>query len=305
MAGIPFPQLRIGDGITAGALTVFPLFLESRPKVSYQLLEQALSKHQVTVEELGEGGSVPRLRVKNDSEDPVLLLEGQTLVGAKQNRTLNTTVLLKAKSTTTIPVACVEAGRWHYISRHFRTSDRHLNKGLLRVLKASVTRSLKARHGHSCDQGAVWDAIHDLHDRHYTRSVTGDLHDVYDQLAETIAEFRQRLKYIPDACGLAVYLGNKILSLDLFDAAESCGVIWPQLIAGLTLDAATIQDAGQPATAESVLDYWQQLTQWPWEPVDTVGIGQEYRVEVERGDLGTALVYNDALVHLSVLGPSS
>jgi hypothetical protein len=58
----------------------------------------------VTIEEVSEGGDVPT----------VLLLDGEELIGAKQNRVLNTTVLVAAHSRLTIPVSCVEQDRWAY-----------------------------------------------------------------------------------------------------------------------------------------------------------------------------------------------
>ena len=42
---------------------------------------------------------------------PLLLPDGEQLVGAKQNRILNMTVLVAAQSEVTIPVSCVEQVR--------------------------------------------------------------------------------------------------------------------------------------------------------------------------------------------------
>ena len=41
------------------------------------------------ITEVSESGSVPALRFVNDCDCPVLLLDGEELVGAKQNRVIN------------------------------------------------------------------------------------------------------------------------------------------------------------------------------------------------------------------------
>ena len=63
---------------------------------------------------------MPELMVENKGDMRVLFIEGEELVGAKQNRILNTSILVPAKSKTKIPVSCVERGRWRYHSPMFR-----------------------------------------------------------------------------------------------------------------------------------------------------------------------------------------
>ena len=74
------------------------------------------------LEEVSEGGSVPQLLVENRGNNRVLFLEGEELVGAKQNRILNTSILVPAKSKIKVPVSCVEQGRWRYTSKHFASA---------------------------------------------------------------------------------------------------------------------------------------------------------------------------------------
>jgi hypothetical protein len=57
--------------------------------------------------------------VVNRGPEPVLIIDGEELVGAKQNRVVNLTILVAAQSALTIPVSCVEAGRWTARSRAF------------------------------------------------------------------------------------------------------------------------------------------------------------------------------------------
>jgi len=61
------------------------------------------------ITEVTESGSVPFLQVANGADRPLLLLDGEELIGAKQNRILNTTVLVAGHTEVTIPVSCVES----------------------------------------------------------------------------------------------------------------------------------------------------------------------------------------------------
>ena len=58
------------------------------------------------------GGTSPSSRSTTRSTEKVLLYDGEELVGAKQNRILNVTVLVAEQTGVRIPVSCVEQGRW-------------------------------------------------------------------------------------------------------------------------------------------------------------------------------------------------
>jgi hypothetical protein len=55
---------------------------------------------------------------------PVLILDGEELVGATQNRIADLTIVVAAGQTRRIPVSCVEAGRWVRRSREFAAAGR-------------------------------------------------------------------------------------------------------------------------------------------------------------------------------------
>jgi hypothetical protein len=120
--------------------------------VDYLLSEEAIRAGSVAVEEVSEGGSVPNLLVTNQGDSRVLFLEGEELRGAKQNRVLNTSVLIAAHSQTPIPVSCVEQGRWRYRTRHFSSGGSHSCSKLRHILKKSAYRSMKVGHGYTSDQ---------------------------------------------------------------------------------------------------------------------------------------------------------
>ena len=95
----------------------------------------------VEITEVSEGGSVPELQVVNETGRHVLLFDGEELKGAKQNRILNSTILVEAGSRLTVPVSCTESGRWSYQSDEFALPrGRGLGEHLLELTPCGVRR---------------------------------------------------------------------------------------------------------------------------------------------------------------------
>src|SRR5712691_9018353 len=155
---IPLQELleaiRIGEPVSHGALTVVPLLAPEAAEPAWFTLTEA--GDNVTIEEINEGGSVPTLRLHHRAERAVLLLDGEELVGAKQNRVLNTTVLVAAQTTVAIPVSCVEHGRWSYRARGVVASEHSLYASLRAKKMARVSESLRRGAGHLGDQAEIW-----------------------------------------------------------------------------------------------------------------------------------------------------
>ncbi len=199
---------------------------------------------------------MPTLLVSNDGDSRVLFLEGEELKGAKQNRVLNTSVLVAAHSKTPIPVSCVEQGRWRYLSRTFSSGESHSSSKLRRHLKESVARSLKQGRGHTSDQGAVWAEVGRQMDSLGSRSETGAMSDTYTQYQDRLNEFRERLKYVEGANGVAVAVGSHVVALDLFDRASTCRKVWDRLLSGVVMDALEVgktEEITEAADVEELL----------------------------------------------------
>ena len=230
---VTIPQVRVGEPIRHKALSVFPLFTEPNGSVDYLLADEAIRDQMLAVQEVSEGGSVPELLVENKGDFRVLFIEGEELVGAKQNRILNTSILVAAKSKTKIPVSCVEHGRWGYKSKFFGSSGSHSPSKLRYALKASVTQSLKEDGTRQSDQGEVWNQVGELHAVHRVQSPTGAMADAFDAYKDQVAEFQEKLKYVEGASGMAVVIGKKVVGCDLFDKPSTCRKVWDRLLVRL------------------------------------------------------------------------
>jgi hypothetical protein len=298
---LTFPETRVGDPIRHEALTVVPLFAPADGGTDYLLADEALAAGAVTVEEVGEDGSVPTLVVHNRADSPVLFLEGEELHGAKQNRVLNTSVLVAAKTTTAIPVSCVEQGRWRYTSRSCGHGGSHSSSKLRHILKKSVSRSAKEGRGHGSDQGEVWQEVGRQMGALGAASPTGAMADTYGAHRDRLDEFARRLRYAEGASGLAVAVAGRVVSVDLFDKPGTCGKVWHRLLTGVVLDALEAGPAEGQVVPDQVREALAHLRAAPWQQTQAVGVGEEYRSDTGDGRHASALVLNGSVVHGSLV----
>ena len=298
---ITLPEVRLGDPIRHEAMSVFPLFSPPVESVAYLLSDEAIAAGSVTVEEVSEGGSVPHLLVTNSGDCRVLFLEGEELKGAKQNRVLNTSVLVAARSKTSIPVSCVEQGRWRYQTRNFSSGGSHSSSKLRSHIKGAVSRSLKSGQGHTSDQGAVWREVSRQMDSLGSMSATAAMSATFDRHQDRLVEFRARLPYVEGASGVAVAVGPRVVALDVFDQPSTCRKVWDRLLSGVVMDALEVGTTTQVAQAADVEDLLARLRAATWEPAPAVGEGRECRCDAVPLAHASSLALGDSLIHGSVV----
>jgi hypothetical protein len=291
----------VGEPVRHQALSVFPLFDGAQVPVEYLLSDEGIGSGSVTVEEVSEAGSVPDLLVENKGDVRVLFIEGEELVGAKQNRILNTSVLIAAKSKVKIPVSCVEAGRWGYRSRHFGSSGSHSPSKLRYFLKMSVGKSVMEKRGHRSDQGKVWAEVARQQAALGTTSGTSAMADTFENYKDRMNEFREKLKYVEGAAGMAVAIGKKIVAVDLFDKPTTCRKVWDRLMSGYVLDALEAQAEEGHAEAADVEQLVGAANALDWQKADPVGEGEEYRAQQGEEVHASALTLRNSPVHVSVV----
>src|SRR5262245_15704487 len=295
------PKLRVGEPVRHEALSVFPLYTDTCGQVAYRLSDEALSDQSVLVEEISQGGSVPDLLVENKGDLRVLFLEGEELVGAKQNRVLNTSVLVAARSKVKIPVSCVERGRWSYTSRHFGSAGRHSPSKLRHAPKSSVSASLSAGVGPRSEQGRLVKEVDKQQATLGVSSETAAMADSFTAYQVQIDAYAERFPYPEGAAGLAVAVGDEVVAVDLFDRPATCEKVWRRLLSGFLLEAVGPTAATGQVTQPTVEGKLAALRGSAWERVQPVGEGEEYRGKSEDGTQASALAFGDSLVHGSLL----
>ncbi|MCC7450961.1 MAG: hypothetical protein IT324_26330 [Anaerolineae bacterium] len=297
--------VSIGQAQRFGNMSVYPLHMKNGHQRGYQTLDEALAAQSLAVMEVSEGGSVPTLKVRNTGKLPVLMVVGEELVGAKQNRVLNTSLLVPAEQETQIPVSCVEQGRWSYRSRHFGstgTTSSHMT--LRKMHTANVTDSLRSSRIFDSKQGEVWREV--KRKISSTKSISGThaLHDVYEQTEHQLKDYLEAFQP-PEAQGMLVAINGEVVGADLFDHEETLRMLWPKLMRSYALDAlehASLPQAAEqpsPADLEETQRFITSALQAKDEEYDSVGLGKDVRLSSDKLT-GSGLLWEGKLIHASL-----
>jgi ARG and Rhodanese-Phosphatase-superfamily-associated Protein domain len=289
---------------THEALSIIQLLTSDQNTMDYISGNSALKNGMIEVKEINEAGSVNDVIVYNASDKYVFFMDGDILSGAKQNRVLNTSVLLAPKSKTVLPVSCVEQGRWHHTSSKFVETD-YISPHELRANKAKqVTHNLMADGMHYANQRAVWDNVAMYSFKAGVNSKTSNLSDVFDERKKDYDGFLEKFKLNKKANGLAVFLNRNLLNIDIFNRTDIYSEYFPKMLRGVAMEAYGIKQRGKVLSeAEanfktvSFLDKFEDLE---FESHRGVGIGEERRFE-SKELTGFELNYDKHLIHLTAL----
>jgi hypothetical protein len=289
--------LTIGEPSHHHNLTFFPLLWSETHEPSYTLLSTAIEAGEAVVEEVNESGSVPNLAVKNKCKRPLLIPEGEILMGAKQNRVINVTVLVAAGVKFLLPVSCVEAGRWRYKSRHFE-SKFHSPPSLRHKKLRAVHRNRSESGIAASDQGEVWNEVQACLSGVNAHSETASLTDAFDAAEETLKEACKRLVLPEGAAGVLVGRDGRIIGMDLFDSPTTLKTLWGRLSDAYFFDALRDPRAAKPTPTDHAQRFIERLGSAAKPRIPALALGDELEINGE-GLVGAALLYNGGLCHLA------
>lgn len=283
---------QLGNPVEHRGIAITPLFPRRNPVAQYVTLDEALPLG-FRVREVSDAGLVPELLVENPLTRDVLLYDGEELVGAKQNRILNVSVLVAAGAKLPIPVSCVEEGRWHAQSAAFGAAP-HAAHPRLRRRKAEALHAEPLARGVA--QADVWDEVALTADRLTVASPTRANADAFRAHSPSLAQLEQAFPLEQGQCGAVLALGDD-LCLDAVSRPDAFARLWPKLRAGYLLDALDRLDhaAADPAAAS---DFVVSIASAAITRRPSAGRGDDVRVGGPRV-LGSGLELNDELLQLS------
>lgn len=284
-------DLEIGAPQRCGPMSLFPLLQTAgtEPR-SYICGPESAGRLDIH-----DGGVVSELRAHNRGDRPVLLIEGETLLGAKQDRVLNVSVLLAAGQATTVPVSCVEAGRWGS-ARPSQLSTRHAPPRLRERKTRSVIESARRHGGRHSDQAAVWDQVAAYDGAVGALSPTSALRDVQATAAGRVESLTPAVGPARRQVGVIVATDDHPTVLELFDDPVTFEAYWHSLIEGYALDA-TLSGGEDTTTPEAAASFLAAARRAPFDTRPGLSLGDD--AQAETSDLvATGISWGGQLLHL-------
>ena len=291
--------VQLGEPQSYHNLVLFPLQAPQNGVLPYVTVAEAIAAGTFTVTEISASGSVPELFVINKGDTAVLLVDGEELVGAKQNRVLNTSVLVRGKSETKIPVSCVEQGRWAYSSPQF-ASSKDLMSAKSRARKSrSVSASLNDNASYHSDQGEVWNEVSKLQVKACMASPTSAMSDVFKANEEKLKECLARFTCQPGQQGLIVLHNGQIAGLDIISRPEVYARLHEKFVRSYVIEG-LLEKASDPEDPKRARDKAQNflgdIARAGEQKFQSTGYGWDFRLRAD-GLAGNALVADDHVIH--------
>jgi ARG and Rhodanese-Phosphatase-superfamily-associated Protein domain len=288
--------VRIGERRTYGGLTVFWLHGVRGPTpLAIRTLDEARTRGELLVTER-VNASVSELTIENRGAVHVLVLAGEILLGGKQNRIVLEDVLVPPRSgPLTLPVYCVEQGRWAGEAKGLAPRE---------MVAAPKLRSQMLERS---DQQRVWAEVQRYSQGVAAPSATQSYTAVHDkpevQALQKDVETALGGKIAPGAQGAAVFASDSFIGIDLFQDGSLFAREWPKLLRAGTIETygrridGKVDERRMRTHAEDLL----KSAAGAMGPVRRgVGVGWLVELRLSRAR-GLALVAESQVVHAAIL----
>jgi hypothetical protein len=295
-------SVKLGEPQTYKNIAIVPLIAPADGTFQYRTLGEALAAGDLVITEISANGSVPELLVVNRDNKPVLLIDGEELAGAKQNRVLNTSILLKEASETKIPVSCTEQGRWSHTSKAFSESGNVMAYKSRSKKTRSVHSSLESCGAHMSAQGEVWEGIAELQAKACAPSLTSAMNDVFKAREEDLRHCDEIFKPVTNQIGLLAIIDGQPAGVDMISLTSAYARIHPKLVRSYALEGLLESKQQAPAPDAIVTQarkFLEEITAADERQFPSIGHGTDHRFK-SKILAGTALVHEKEVIHAAL-----
>lgn len=289
--------IEVQSPIYYEGLTVFPLVMKQKQGMNYTILEDAIKEGEVEITEVDESGSVPTLMLKNKGNRKVMVIDGEEVVGAKQNRIINLSMLIPEKSNIQIPVSCVEHGRWTLKTESF--SDGAMANANTRAYKSKrVQDNIVSGNGYAADQSEVWDNVAELNSKIAAEAPTGALHDGYKTRELDLDKYMASINLPENANGYIAFAGVEPLGADIFDKPYTLQRKWKKLLQSVAIEVIGLNEKPVQATMDDARQFLREATASVGSSYSPPGTGVGFHIQSDTV-VGNILTYDGIILHVS------
>lgn len=256
-------------------------------------LDEAISSNALVVKEVSSSGSVNQLAVTNNSKKTVFIMAGEIMRGSKQDRVLQSDVLLPPMSgKVLVDVYCVEHGRWTYKSDKFYSQNQAAN--------ISVRQAAKDKKS----QTAVWDSVAKTNES-FKAAPSGSLSESYSapEMKRERKEYQRDIIDIPGTCpdanGVIVLINNRVLVADIFADRSLFKKMWPKLVDSYIMEAVSKPEDYTGSSLSRASDFIDLILEARINYTMAPGTGKHF--EISSNEItGSGILHNNTPVHLDV-----
>lgn len=281
-------EIELLDAQVYKNIAAIPLKTPINYKFDILTLAKGFELGLVEVKEC-ETSTVNTLVVVNNSVTPLLLVDGEEIIGGDQNRIVNSTVLVAGQSEMKIPVNCTEHGRWGY--KHEFVNSLYMANSRTRYMKAlSSSEDMD-------EQSAVWRSIDELETSRGFSSPTQAMSESYDNVKTDLAEGIDEFKIADGQTGILIIIDGKIKGFELFFNSEIYSQYHEKILKSYIIDAEITESVFTINTDEAKA-YIADAIDSEFSELKSIGLEVPYEFKSENG-LGKVYSYKDELIHLS------
>jgi hypothetical protein len=291
-----YAQLSVGEPAVHGNLAVYPVYLAGGGEKMGDVLTmaEAAETGKFKIAEVEEGAEVNTLEVHNDTAKYVVMLAGEMVRGAKQDRIISYDTVVPPGGKFDVDAFCVESGRWTEVSTHFSYA---------KEMAPSVVRATAQG---KQDQGEVWAEVSKVNAARGAETETDALTASYDNedFRAEVKEYERALQDLAkngDVVGVVVVAEGEVRAGDVFANHDLFAAVWPQLLSSYAMDAALAGGLGEvPASAE-IAAYLAQLGEAEREMTFEDDEGMQNRSTLSAGEMNAyELEYKGKKLHLNM-----
>jgi len=276
-------KLKIGSVQQYENMAVAPL-MGKDSKLDYLVFDEAISLGL----NVSETGSVQSLRFSNNTDKEVLIIQGEYVLGGKQNRMVSRNVYMAKDFDGEVPVNCVQQHRWSsgMGEGRFRSSSKRAPREL--CFAASIS------------QGEVWNEVNYLHANLEVRSETANLEDAYDQKNDELSDYLSNFGYEPGSVGVVAVIqkqGKKVYSADIFDRGDTMEKHFNKLLESYAIEAITGGEKAEQ-NKKDMTKFLGSLKDCNFNEQKPISLGRDFTI-MGNNIQGSALLYNKTNVYVT------